>query len=80
MDGADFLIWQQNSGLATGATREQGDADGDGAVGALDLDAWKTNFGGSAATVAVGAVPEPAAALLAAMSLLSLGALRKRLA
>ena len=79
VDGADFLIWQQNSGLATGATREQGDADGDGAVGALDLDAWKTNFG-SAATVAVGAVPEPTTALLAVGGLLSLGALRKRFA
>jgi hypothetical protein len=80
VDGADFLIWQQNSGIATGATLAQGDADGDGAVGALDLDAWKANFGGGAVTAAVGAVPEPTAALLAAMGLLSVGALRKRLA
>lgn len=78
VDGADFLVWQRNSGLASGGTREQGDADGDGVVGALDLEAWKTNYGVGAATVAVAAVPEPMAALLAALGLLSIGAVRKR--
>lgn len=77
VDGADFLVWQRNAGLASGGTRELGDADGDGVVGALDLEAWKTNVGAGAAAVAVAAVPEPTAALLAALGLLSIGAVRR---
>ncbi|WP_428307029.1 hypothetical protein [Lacipirellula sp.] len=78
VDGADFLIWQRGSGIASGATREQGDADGDGVVGPLDLDAWKTNFGTGAAAVVVAAVPEPAAALLMGAAVLSIAAVRRR--
>lgn len=77
IDGADFLTWQQNFGVA-GATNQQGDADGNMTVDAADLAAWQTNFGGGAATVSVAAVPEPAAALLTAIGLLSLGAVRRR--
>lgn len=78
VDGADFLVWQQNSGLAEGATNEQGDADGNAAVNDLDLAAWQTNFGAGATPPPIGAVPEPAAATLAAIALLAGAALRKR--
>jgi len=44
-DGADFLAWQRGNGLATGATKAQGDANGDGAVNADDLALWKSEFG-----------------------------------
>ena len=77
VDGADFLTWQQNFGVA-GATNQQGDADGNMTVDAADLAAWQTNFGGGAATVSVAAVPEPTAMLLTAIALLSLGAVRRR--
>lgn len=60
VDGADFLIWQRNLGLA-GAAQSQGDANNDTVVDASDLAAWKLQFG--PATVA--AVPEPAAIVLA---------------
>ncbi|BBO36190.1 hypothetical protein [Lacipirellula parvula] len=79
VDGADFLIWQRGSGIASGATLAQGDADGDGVVGPLDLEVWKTKFGG-AATPAVAAVPEPTAALLMGAAVLSIVASRRRLA
>ena len=78
VDGADFLIWQQNFGLAEGATNEQGDADGNAAVNDLDLAAWQTAFGSGGTPPAVGAVPEPAAATLAAIALLAGAARRKR--
>ena len=78
VDGADFLVWQQNFGLADGTTNEQGDADGNAAVNDLDLAAWQTAFGSGEAPPAVGAVPEPAAATLAAIALVAGAALRKR--
>ncbi len=46
VDGADFLTWQQNSGIQDGtATVWMGDANGDGNVDALDLTLWEDNFG-----------------------------------
>ena len=44
-DGADFLVWQINNGLAAGATKPQGNADGDADVDAADLAIWKSEFG-----------------------------------
>ncbi len=44
VDGADFLAWQQNVG-ATGATRNQGDADGNGTVDDQDLAGWQASYG-----------------------------------
>ncbi|MBA4105341.1 MAG: hypothetical protein C0485_06250 [Pirellula sp.] len=78
VDGADFLVWQQNLGLAEGATNEQGDADGNAAVNDLDLAAWQTNFGAGATPPPISAIPEPAAATLAAIALLAGAAIRKR--
>ena len=78
VDGADFLVWQQNLGLAEGATNEQGDADGNAAVNDLDLAAWQTAFGAGATPPEIVAVPEPAAAALAAIALLAGAAVRNR--
>ncbi len=62
VDGSDFLIWQRGSGAAGGLNR--GDANNDGVVDGADLDIWKAQFGGGAATGAIGAVPEPSTAIL----------------
>ena len=79
VDGNDFLVWQRNSGLAAGATLAQGDADGNGAVDAADLAAWKDKFGTTGSTPVAAAVPEPASAALAAVMALSVVAVRRRL-
>jgi len=77
VDGADFLIWQRNFGISDGsADLEDGDANNDGNVNDADLTIWKGQFGG-AAVPAIGAVPEPATALLAALGL-GLTALMRR--
>jgi glucose/arabinose dehydrogenase len=44
-DGQDFLAWQRGVGLTGGANRGDGDADGNGAVNAADLNVWETGFG-----------------------------------
>jgi hypothetical protein len=43
VDGADFLTWQRGQGMTENATTWDGDADGDGAVTANDLAAWRGN-------------------------------------
>jgi hypothetical protein len=55
VEGADLLKWQRQLGSVYTAT---------------DLVDWRTNFGAGAATAAIGAVPEPTAAILAATGLL----------
>jgi autotransporter-associated beta strand protein len=67
VDGADFVAWQTNFPLASGATLGQGDADGDGDVDGADFVVWQTNF---PFTPGAGAspVPEPAALLLGVFS------------
>jgi hypothetical protein len=77
-DAADFLFWQQNLGLAEGATNEQGDADGNATVNDLDLVTWQTNFGAGVTPPPISAIPEPAAATLAALAMLAGATLRKR--
>lgn len=76
VDGRDFLIWQRNAGAANGADRATGDANGDGAVSALDLQAWRQEFG-VPTTNAFGA-PEPRTIGLAAGILTVVIPLRRR--
>lgn len=45
VDGADFSVWQQNNGLTAGATKSQGDANGDGMVNQVDLMIWSQQYG-----------------------------------
>ena len=91
-DGADFLAWQRSNGLATGATKAQGDANSDGAVNADDLALWKSQFGGGGFAgpgalfrgvvtyvgAPVAAVPEPASVVCVGAALVSLVLLRRR--
>lgn len=73
VDGGDFLLWQRNLGMTTGALKTNGDADGDHDVDAADLAIWKGDFGATAATAAsVAAVPEPSTAILAVSIVASL--------
>jgi hypothetical protein len=67
VDGADLLIWQRGVGRTIDATSSEGDADHDGDVDAGDLAVWRSAFGAGAAPSAA-AVPEPAAWLLAVVS------------
>lgn len=78
VDGADFLIWQRGFGLAGQPNKSTGDATGDGNVNGLDLDQWKSKFGGAPAVAAIGAVPEPASLALAGLAGLALLGLRAR--
>lgn len=43
--GSDFLTWQRNAGTTSGATRADGDANGDGAVNSADLAFWEAEYG-----------------------------------
>jgi hypothetical protein len=64
VDGGDFLTWQRGLGISSGATKSQGDANGDGAVNAADLALWRSQFGTPGATAASASVPEPSGAML----------------
>lgn len=45
VDGIDFLIWQRNFGITTGATPQDADSDADGDVDSDDLSDWQLGFG-----------------------------------
>jgi hypothetical protein len=68
VDGADFLIWQRNFGMA-GAGHSDGDADYDGDVDSFDLDIWQSGFPSPFSSFAA-AVPEPQALVLLGWGLL----------
>jgi len=70
IDGTDFLAWQHGHGTTTGATHEQGDANGDQAVNREDLILWQQSFGnGTEAIAGSQSVPEPSALALGAILL-----------
>lgn len=73
VDGGDFLIWQQNSGVGDGTdgTREFGDANADRVIDSLDLAVWMQNYGSFNASSSVNytVVPEPGAFWVALVSL-----------
>jgi hypothetical protein len=77
VDGADFVVWQTNFPLASGAILGQGDADNDGDVDGADFVVWQTNFPFNPGPGA-SPVPEPAGLLLGALSAIGLFALRRR--
>jgi cyclophilin family peptidyl-prolyl cis-trans isomerase len=84
VDMADYVLWRNNKGLASGATVAQGDADGNGAVNDLDFAIWRSNFGNIRGTslgsgsLVFGGVPEPASAALALLAALGFAARRPR--
>lgn len=67
--GLDFLDWQRNVGLASGATKAQGDADNNGTVDSDDLVIWETQYGGAAPIISATSVPEPTTYTLALAAL-----------
>jgi hypothetical protein len=75
VDGADFVVWQTNFPIESGATLNTGDGDGDGDVDGADFVIWQTNFPFSP-TPGAAPVPEPAAWIL--LSLGGLIAFRRR--
>jgi len=78
VDGADFLIWQR--GLGIGGMLSEGDADGNSLVDAVDLSVWESQWGASAASVAVAVeVPEPSACVLLLVAISSHGLYRRGL-
>ncbi len=74
VNGADLTVWRGSYGKTAGA-----DANGDGRSDGLDALVWQRNQGMSASVGATAAVPEPAAAVLAAGSIFVFGAVGRRL-
>ena len=80
---ADYTTWRDHLDMASGATLEQGDADGDGDVDQADYLVWKQDFGAvsdmaalaDAGNLTSAAVPEPATISLLASGVLLLVAL-----
>jgi len=77
VDGNDFTILQRNWNMPGGHT--EGDANNDGVVDSLDLDAWESQFGLSASSQsAATAVPEPTTWALALVAMSAVAATRRR--
>jgi hypothetical protein len=64
VDGADFVVWQRGGSPNP--------------VSAGDLATWRANFGSTGASGSIGAVPEPASAIVAAVGLMGFAAVRRR--
>ena len=77
VDGNDFLLWQQEIGNTSTPAGAGADGDLSGTIDAGDLAVWQNNFGeyNPVSAPSVGAVPEPAAALMAMLGLASIGSL-----
>lgn len=75
VDGVDFLTWQMNYPLLSGATNANGDADGDTDVDGFDRAVWESQLGVIPAPIS--AVPEPATAGSLALLALLLGLVRR---
>jgi hypothetical protein len=69
VDDADLAAWQSNFGHPSGAEKSHGDADADGP----DFLTWQRQIGGSSATTAAAAAPEPNSLLLAGLSFATAG-------
>lgn len=77
VNSADFQDWESGFGIDTGATRSQGDADGDMDVDGFDLLTWQRQFGIGVPPPAIAiAVPEPSTQLLLLSAALLLPAIR----
>ena len=72
IDGRDFLLWQRELGSAVAIPGAGADANVDGLVTNADLAIWQTNLGATSSPTTASnntPIPEPAAALLAAASI-----------
>jgi hypothetical protein len=67
VDGADFIVWQTNFPITSGATPSQGDADGDTDVDGADFATWQSSFPAGPG-LGVSPVPEPAGLSLLAFA------------
>lgn len=74
-DGQDFLVWQLGLGLENGATRGDGDANGDFAVDAADLEIWQSQF---VEAPQANGTPEPRTSLMLPLAALLMAAVRRR--
>jgi hypothetical protein len=78
VDGRDFLIWQRTGLIDDGtATQPDGDANGDGFVNTVDLEAWGNAYN-NGALAGISAVPEPTSAALLGLALSSLVLMKRR--
>jgi cyclophilin family peptidyl-prolyl cis-trans isomerase len=76
VNNADLAILKASFGTTSGALLDDGDADMDGDVDGQDLLLYQRNLGKT--NTPLSAVPEPAAATLAAAGIAALGARRRR--
>lgn len=78
VDGDDLATWKTNFGLASGATKELGDANLDGTIDGSDFLLWQRQFTAAGASPAAVGVPEPASAVLLCCGALGLALRRRR--
>ena len=74
VNSTDLALWQTGYGIPSGATYQNGDADGDGDVDGRDFLIWQREYGSGALVPlgAVVAVPEPMTAALGGLILLAI--------
>ena len=76
VNAADLTLLKANFGATSGAFFDDGDANMDGRVDGADFLAWQRSFG--SVTTPITAIPEPAAATLAFLSVAACGVTRRR--